>query len=93
MKIRITAWNSKLCEEILCNSEVKAIVDGYGRQVEGRANNNMPSDKSYEGSKGFVYHGGRKYAYRSDRYMGHVYTTDIKSMIAESEHKSLSRAL
>lgn len=93
MKVRITDWNSKLCEEILCSSEVKSIIDGYGREVEGRANANMPTDKSYQGSKGFVYYGGKKYAYRSNRYMGHVYTTDIKSMIAESEHKALSRAL
>lgn len=81
-------FNSKAFEEILCCSGTAALCDQKGEEIQARANAN-----NKHGGAGFGVVSKTGKAYKSERHITVVHTTDHKSMVAEAEDKALSRAV
>ncbi|MBR3332724.1 MAG: hypothetical protein IKG23_00370 [Clostridia bacterium] len=75
-------------EQILTGSGVQNVVYEQTNAICARAN-----AANSRGGEGFESNVKLTHAYRSNRYVGFVGTTDRKSMIAESEDKALSGAV
>ena len=75
-------------EQILTGSGVQNVVYEQTNAICARAN-----AANSRGGGGFESNVKLTHAYRSNRYVGFVGTTDRKSMIAESEDKALSGAV
>ena len=75
-------------EKILTSSGVQNVVYEQTNAICARAN-----AANSRGGEGFESNVKLTHAYRSNRYVGFVGTTDRKSMIAESEDKALSGAV
>lgn len=75
-------------EMILTGSGVQNVVYEQTNAICARAN-----AANSRGGEGFESNVKLTHAYRSNRYVGFVGTTDRKSMIAESEDKALSGAV
>lgn len=75
-------------EQILTGSGVQNVVYEQTNAICARAN-----AANSRGGEGFDSNVKLTHAYRSNRYVGFVGTTDRKSMIAESEDKALSGAV
>lgn len=75
-------------EQILTGSGVQGVVSEQTNAICARAN-----AANARGGEGFESNVKLTHAYRSNRYVGFVGTTDRKSMIAESEDKALSGAV
>lgn len=75
-------------EEILTSSGVQSVVSDKTNAICARAN-----AANTRGGDGFEGNVRLTHAYRSNRYVGFVGTTDKASMIAESEDKVLSGAV
>ena len=78
-------FNSAGFEQILTSSGVKDMITAETEAICSRANAN-----NVRGGDGFESNGKLTHAYRSNRYVGFVGTTEKKSRIAESEDKALS---
>lgn len=90
-ELRITKWCKEGFEEILCNGGVQGLVAEATDMIQARANaNNTRGGKGFGAGTRIGYAGK---AFRSQRALGFVYTTDHASCVAESEDKALSRAL
>ena len=76
-------------EKILCSSEVQALCEEAGGNIQERANSAL-NDKD---SKGFAMSSRIVTAYKSQRNMTFVYTTDHASVVAEARDKVLSKAV
>lgn len=81
-------WIHEGFEAILCSSGVMGAVKSATEGIESRAN-----AKNHRGGEGFKSATRVGRAFGSQRCLGFVFTTDRKSMIAESEDKALSRAV
>ena len=75
-------------EQILTSSGVQNVVYEQTNAICARAN-----AANSRGGEGFESNVKLTHAYRSNRYVGFVGTTDKASMIAESEDKALSGAV
>jgi hypothetical protein len=75
-------------EQILTGSGVQNVVRSETEAICSRAN-----AANARGGEGFDSNVKLTHAYRSNRYVGFVGTTDRASMIAESEDKALSGAV
>lgn len=75
-------------EQILSGTGVQGVVSEQTNAICARAN-----AANNRGGEGFDSNVRLTHAYRSNRYVGFVGTTDQASMIAESEDKALSRAV
>ena len=75
-------------EQILTGSGVQNVVYEQTNAICARAN-----AANSRGGEGFESNVKLTHAYRSNRYVGFVGTTDRASMIAESEDKALSGAV
>ena len=75
-------------EQILTGPGVQGVVYEETNAICARANAN-----NARGGQGFNSNVKLTHAYRSNRYVGFVGTTDKASMIAESEDKALSGAV
>ena len=75
-------------EQILTGSGVQNVVYEQTNAICARAN-----AANSRGGEGFEPNVKLTHAYRSNRYVGFVGTTDRKSMMAESEDKALSGAV
>ena len=75
-------------EQILTGSGVQGVVTEQTNAICARAN-----AANSRGGEGFQSNVKLTHAYRSNRYVGFVGTTDRASMIAESEDKALSGAV
>lgn len=75
-------------EQILTGSGVESVVRSETEAICSRAN-----AANARGGEGFQSNVKLTHAYRSNRYVGFVGTTDKASMIAESEDKALSGAV
>ena len=75
-------------EQILTGSGVQGVVYEQTNAICARANAN-----NSRGGEGFQSNVKLTHAFRSNRYVGFVGTTDKKSMQAESEDKALSGAV
>ena len=75
-------------EQILTGSGVQNVVQSETEAICSRAN-----AANARGGEGFNSNVKLTHAYRSNRYVGFVGTTDRASMIAESEDKALSGAV
>lgn len=75
-------------EQILTGSGVQGVVAEQTNAICARAN-----AANSRGGEGFQSNVKLTHAYRSNRYVGFVGTTDRASMIAESEDKALSGAV
>lgn len=87
-QFKITEWNSKGFEEILCSSGASNVCEQQARAIQARANSNLNGD-----SMGFGVGGKIVEAYKSNRWMYFVYTTDRESMIAEQYDQALTKAV
>ena len=81
-------WNHQGFEEILKSPGTASAVESAMKSIQNRANAN-----NHRGGKGFGAGKRITRAYGSNRWLGFVYTTDIKSAKAESEDKALTRAV
>ena len=88
-KIKITEWNSKGFEEILCSEGARRVCEAQGLEIQDRANSALTS----EDSEGFKTGGKIVEAYGSKRWMQFVYTTDSATMQAEKLDNVLSKAV
>ena len=88
VSIEMVDWSHAVCEEILCK-DVATLVDLKAREVQARANKNLP----YDESEGYGFEAKNIYLYHSNRHMAWVHTTDYLSSLAEREHDSLTKAL
>lgn len=75
-------------EQILTSSGVQGVVSEQTNAICARAN-----AANSRGGEGFQSNVKLTHAYRSNRYVGFVGTTDRTSRIAESEDKALSGAV
>ena len=75
-------------EQILTGSGVLSVVQSETESICSRAN-----AANTRGGEGFQSNVKLTHAYRSNRYVGFVGTTDKASMMAESEDKALSGAV
>lgn len=75
-------------EQILTSSGVQSMVTEQTNAICARAN-----AANVRGGEGFQANVKLTHAYRSNRYVGFVGTTDRASRIAESEDKALSGAV
>ena len=82
-------FNPKGFEEILSSDEARAVCEEAGAVIQERANANLNDS----GSEGYKMSSRFVYAYKSRRNMTFVYTTDKPTIIAEAEHKALSKAV
>lgn len=80
-------FNSQGFKEILCSDGVKNLITIETTNIEEKANGN--NIRGGDGFKSHVWMG----SYGGGRWVGSVNTTDLKSRIAESEDKALSRAV
>jgi len=81
-------WNHQGFEAILQAPGTASAVESAMRSIQNRANAN-----NHRGGKGFG--AGKRIgrAYGSNRWLGFVYTQDIKGAIAQSEDQALTRAV
>ena len=86
---KITKWNSKGFEQILCSSGAQKVCEQIGNQIKERANAELRADDT----PGFVTRGKVAKAYGSNRWMQFVHTTDAATMFAERDEQVLSRAV
>lgn len=86
-KIKIV-WNHQGFEEILKSPGTGSAVESAMKSIQDKANAN-----NHRGGKGFGAGKRIARAYGSNRWLGFVYSTDIKSAKAESEDKALSSAV
>lgn len=87
MSVRLE-FNSDGFREILTGSGVKELISGQVDAIRDRANANMGPAES-EGFYGRTVMGG----FGGGRWVGFVGTTDMATMIAESEDKALTKAV
>lgn len=76
-------------ESIMCSSEVQALCEEAGGNIQERANSAM----NEKDSKGFAMSSRIVTAYKSRRNMTFVHTTDHASIVAEARDKVLSNAV
>ena len=88
MSIRIE-FNSDGFRQLLNSSEVTAMIDGQVAAVKGRADAGMSGGET----KGFNGRTVKGYGRASERWIGVVGTSDLATMIAESEQKTLTKAV
>ncbi|MBQ9252628.1 MAG: hypothetical protein IJ188_08330 [Clostridia bacterium] len=86
-KTEIT-WVHEGFSAILCDKGTMGAVKSATEKIQASANAN-----NRRGGEGFGAGTRIANAFGSKRAMGFVYTTDIKSRIAEAEDKALSRAV
>lgn len=89
-QIKIT-FIPKGFEEILCSAGVHGVVQDATYAIQARANANNSRGGNGFAARTRISDAGKQY--RSKRAIGHVYTTDHASCVAEAEDKALSRAL
>lgn len=82
-------FNSDGFKEILRSDGAWAVCEEAGSNIQSRANAALNDSNS----KGFKMSTRMVKAYKAERPMTFVYTTDRASMIAEAEHKALSKAV
>lgn len=73
---------------LLLSDETKALISGQVETIREKANANMGESAS-EGFNGKTVQGN----YGGGRWMGFVGTSDLATMIAESEGKALTKAV
>lgn len=81
-------------EQIMCSSEVQALCEEAGENIQERANSAMTE----KDSKGFAMSSrigtaGQDAKFGTQRNITFVYTTDHASMVAEARDKVLSKAV
>lgn len=86
---KIVEWNSKGFEQILCSSGARKVCEEQGERIKERANAELRADDT----PGFVTRGKIVKAYRSNRWMQFVHTTDAATMFAERDEQVLSKAV
>ena len=74
-------------KEILESEGVHDFLEQKANEIKSRADANIGDDS--EGFKVTVMKGG----YGGGRWVAHVQTTDYATMVAESEHKALTKAV
>ena len=81
-------WNHQGFEAILQAPGTASAVESAMRSIQSKANAN-----NRRGGKGFGAGKRIARAYGSNRWLGFVYTQDIKGAIAQSEDQALTRAV
>ena len=74
-------------KEILNSDGVKGVVDKAAQDIKSRADASIHGESS--GFAAYTYKGG----FGGGRWVGIVSTTDVASMVAESEEKALTKAV
>ena len=80
-------FNSQGFKDILCSGGVQNVVTSAAANIQSKANAN--NTRGGEGFNAETWMG----AYGGGRWVASVFTTDLKSRIAEAEDKALSRAV
>lgn len=86
---KITEWNHKGFEEILCSSGAASICREQADRIRENANAELIS----RNTEGYASDGKIVKAYGSNRWMFFVHTTDSATMYAEAEDNALSKAV
>lgn len=81
-------WNHQGFEAILQAPGTASAVESAMRSIQNKANAN-----NRRGGKGFGAGKRIARAYGSNRWLGFVYTQDIRGAIAQSEDQALTRAV
>ena len=91
MSIRLE-FNSDGFKELLCSDGIQGVVESAAAGIQARANANANLS---EKSSGYYMRmaQGTKAKYADGRWLGFVGATDHETLVAESEHQALTKAV
>ncbi len=88
MSVRLDFLHGEGFKQILQSEGTKAMISGHANAIKARADANLNGAES-EGFNEKVIMGG----YGGGRWVGIVGTSDLATVIAESENKALTKAV